>query len=40
MEKAINEIIKTYTVSELIERYTQSLMRNEELQKENRELRR
>ena len=40
MEKAINEIIKTYTVSELIERYTQLLMRNEDLQKENRELRR
>ena len=40
MEKAINEITKTYTVSELIERYTQLLMHNEELQKENRELRR
>ena len=40
MEKSINEIAKTYTVSELIERYTQLLMSNEELQKENRELRR
>ena len=40
MEKVINEITKTYTVSELIERYTQLLVRNEELQKENRELRR
>ena len=40
MEKIADNIIKTYTVSELIERYTQLLMRNEELQKENRELRR
>ena len=40
MEKTINEITKTYTVSELLERYTQLLMRNEDLQKENRELRR
>lgn len=40
MEKIADNIIKTYTVSELIERYTQLLTRNEELQKENRELRR
>lgn len=40
MEKIADNIIKTYTVSELIERYTQLLMHNEELQKENRELRR
>lgn len=40
MEKIADNIIKTYTVSELIERYTQLLMSNEELQKENRELRR
>ena len=40
MEKIADNIIKTYTVSELIERYTQLLMSNEELQKENQELRR
>ena len=40
MEKPIDEICKNYTINELLERYTQLLMRNEELQKENRELRR
>ena len=40
MEKSIDKICKNYTINDLIERYTQLLMRNEELQKENRELRR
>ena len=40
MEKSIDKICKNYTINELIERYTQLLMSNEELQKENRELRR
>ena len=40
MEKPIDKICKNYTINELLERYTQLLMSNEELQKENRELRR
>lgn len=40
MEKSIDKICKNYTINDLIERYTQLSMRNEELQKENRELRR
>lgn len=40
MEIPIDKICKNYTINELLERYTQLLMRNEELQKENRELRR
>ena len=40
MEKPIDKICKNYTISELLERYTQLLMSNEELQKENQELRR
>ena len=40
MEKSIDKICKNYTINELLERYTQLLMSNEELQKENRELRR
>ena len=40
MEKSIDKICKNYTINELLERYTQLLMHNEELQKENRELRR
>ena len=40
MEKPIDNICKNYTINELLERYTQLLMSNEELQKENRELRR
>lgn len=40
MEKSIDKICKNYTINELLEKYTQLLMSNEELQKENRELRR
>lgn len=40
MEKPIDNICKNYTINELLEKYTQLLMHNEELQKENRELRR
>lgn len=38
--KHTETILKNYTINDLIKRYTQLLVLNEELQKENRELRR
>ena len=40
LDKHAESILKNYTIDELIKSYTQLLVRNEELQKENRELRR
>lgn len=40
LDKHTESILKNYTIDDLIKRYTQLLVRNEELQKENRELRR
>lgn len=40
LDKHAESILKNYTIDDLIKRYTQLLVRNEELQKENRELRR
>ena len=40
LDKHAETILKNYTIDDLIKRYTQLLVRNEELQKENRELRR
>lgn len=40
LDKHTESILKSYTIDDLIKRYTQLLVRNEELQKENRELRR
>ena len=40
LDKHAESILKNYTIDGLIKRYTQLLVRNEELQKENRELRR
>ena len=39
LEQHTESILKNYTIDDLIKRYTQLLVRNEELQKENRELR-
>ena len=40
LDQHTESILKNYTIDDLIKRYTQLLVRNEELQKENRELRR
>ena len=40
LDKHTESILRNYTIDELIKSYTQLLVRNEELQKENRELRR
>lgn len=40
LDKHTEPILKNYTIDNLIKRYTQLLVRNEELKKENRELRR
>ena len=40
LDKHAESILKNYTIDDLIKRYTQLLVCNEELQKENRELRR
>lgn len=40
LDKHTESILKNYTIDDLIKRYAQLLVRNEELQKENRELRR
>lgn len=40
LDKHTETILKNYTIDDLIKRYTQLLVRNEELQKENQELRR
>lgn len=40
LEQHTERILKNYTIDDLIKRYTQLLVRNEELQKENQELRR
>ena len=40
LDEHTESILKNYTIDDLIKRYTQLLVRNEELQKENRELRR
>ena len=39
LDQHTESILKNYTIDDLIKRYTQLLVRNEELQKENRELR-
>lgn len=40
LDKHAESILKDYTIDDLIKRYTQLLVYNEELQKENKELRR
>lgn len=40
LDKHAESILKNYTIDDLIKHYTQLLVRNEELQKENQELRR
>lgn len=40
LDKHTESILKSYTIDDLIKRYTQLLVHNEELLKENRELRR